>query len=456
MTEAGAEARRILALAWPVMLTSLNWTIMHVMDVALVGHAGTGELGALAAGRTLIFVVMVMGFGALSGVLVYTARADGAGDAPGTGATLRGGLLLALAIGLTVTLVLLPFAEPLIRAAGVAEAMVPAGGRVTQVMAIAFPFQFVMGAAAYFLEGVSRPRRVMLVNIVMLPVNALLAWAWIGGHLGLPAMGAVGAVAATTVVSMAGMAAMLAMCWTLPDAEARGIRRLDRAAWRAAVRGVPRLAGFGAAPALTSAIEIAGFSFLIALSTQLGAAEAGAFQAMFSLHNLVFAIGLGLASATGVRVGNAVGSGAPELARPRAMIAAALGVVLMGAVGIAYVSAADLLARPFSDDAAVTVLAAGALGTVAPFLPFDGIQVILVYALRSLGDQVAAGVNGVIAFGMVTGGSGWMLVRAGWGMDALVWATIAGIVVAALLQGARLMVVTGRISASNRSRSSDR
>ena len=43
------EARRILRLAWPIMLTSLNWTLMHIIDVAVVGHYGTEELAALAA-----------------------------------------------------------------------------------------------------------------------------------------------------------------------------------------------------------------------------------------------------------------------------------------------------------------------------------------------------------------------------------------------------------------------
>jgi MATE family multidrug resistance protein len=101
------EARRILRLAWPVMLTSLNWTLMHLIDVAVVGHAGTGELGALAAGRTLTFVTIVMGLAAMSGVLVFTARADGSNDLPETGEYLRRGVLFALLLGCPAMAVLL-------------------------------------------------------------------------------------------------------------------------------------------------------------------------------------------------------------------------------------------------------------------------------------------------------------------------------------------------------------
>ena len=50
-TELSAETRRILALAWPVALTSLNWTILHVTDVVLVGLVSTAEVAALGASR---------------------------------------------------------------------------------------------------------------------------------------------------------------------------------------------------------------------------------------------------------------------------------------------------------------------------------------------------------------------------------------------------------------------
>src|SRR5688572_28936065 len=90
-----AETRRILALAWPVVLTSLNWTILHVTDVVVVGLTGTEEVAALGASRSLTFIGIVMALGGLTGVLVHVARADGAGDLRGTGRVFHEGLVLA-------------------------------------------------------------------------------------------------------------------------------------------------------------------------------------------------------------------------------------------------------------------------------------------------------------------------------------------------------------------------
>lgn len=440
-----AEARRLIALAWPVALTSLNWTLMHLIDVAIVGRAGVDELAALAASRSVTFVLIVMGLSALVGILVFTARADGARDLRQTGGCLRVGLLYASLLGTVLAAILYLGGEWMLAAAGVAPALVPGGGAVVRAMAVAMPAQLVLTALSYFLEGISRPRRVTAVNLAMLPANAVLAWAWVGGHLGLPALGAVGAALATATVSVAGALALLAATWTVPGAEARGVRDLSAAAWSRALRDVPQVARFGIVPALTSALELIGFAWLIVLSTRLGDVAAAGFQAMFSLHNLAFATALGFGSAAGVRVGNAVGAGEPAQAAPRTAIAVVLAALAMGTMGLLFWVLRDVIVPPLSaPDPAAIRIGIVLVATLAPFMLFDGIQLVLVYALRSLGDQVAAGANGVVAYFGVTGGLGWWLYSAGWGAPGLAVACGGGMVAAALLQGVRFVMVARR------------
>jgi MATE family multidrug resistance protein len=131
---------------------------------------------------------------------------------------------------------------------------------------------------------------------------------------------------------------------------------------------------------------------------------------------------------------------------PRTLIAVARSTVVMVVIGMIFHFGSALFVRPFSNDPAVYAMAAGMLALLAPFMFFDGIQMVLVYALRSLGDQVAAGVNGIIAFFCVTGGLGWWLVRNGYGPDALIYASAAGMIVAAILQTLRMWVISCRSS----------
>jgi MATE family multidrug resistance protein len=439
-----AETRRILALAWPVALTSLNWTILHVTDVIVVGFTGTDQVADLGASRALTFIGLVMAIGALSGVLVHVSRADGAGDLKGTGRVFHEGLLLGLALGAVSGTILLTLADPMLLALGVAPEIAPGAAAVVRVMALAYPFQLLIIAASFFLEGVSRPRRVTVVNLAILPLNAVLAWALSGGHLGLPALGAVGAAGATAIASALGAAGMLTAAWTLPRAKARGVHDLRALLSAETRRGALRLARFGAVPALASGLELAGFSILIALSTQQGEAVTHAFQVVFSIHNLTFSLALGMGSAAGVRAGNAVGEGVPQQAAWRAGIAATLSAVAIGALALPLLLFPAQVVDLFPATGPVHALATAMLPVWAPFILFDGVQVVFVYALRSLGDQVAAGVNSIIAFFLVTGGAGLLLVAMGWGPFALVYASGFGMVVAAAGSGGRLWWINRR------------
>src|SRR3546814_3802779 len=90
----------------------------------------------------------VAAWGAMSGVLVFVARADGAGDLRRTGRVLREGLVLGLGFGVAAWIVLFGFASELLAAVGIVPALVPDAARVVRVMAFGFPFQLVIVAPA--------------------------------------------------------------------------------------------------------------------------------------------------------------------------------------------------------------------------------------------------------------------------------------------------------------------
>ena len=110
-----------------------------------------------------------------------------------------------------------------------------------------------------------------------------------------------------------------------------------------------------------------------------------------------------------------------------------------------------IIARAFPAEAPVHLLAVAMLAVWAPFILFDGLQVVFMFALRSIGDQVAAGFNGIFAFFLVTGGLGWGLVQMGHGPYALVWGSGLGMVAAALLNSGRFFWVMKRDFNSPRS-----
>ena len=148
-----AEVFRLLGLAWPVVLTSLNWTILHVTDVIVVGMVGEHEVAALSASRSLTYIAIVTGLAWLSGVLVRASRADGAGDLPATGQALRDGMVLGLILGVAAMLILGLGGAALLRGIGVAPALIAPGARVVAVMALAAILPFLALDLIFFGGG---------------------------------------------------------------------------------------------------------------------------------------------------------------------------------------------------------------------------------------------------------------------------------------------------------------
>ena len=84
-------------------------------------------------------------------------------------------------------------------------------------------------------------------------------------------------------------------------------------------------------------------------------------------------------------------------------------------------------------------LAASMLAIMAAFLVFDGLQYVFGAALRSLGEQVWASLNGIIGFFVVTGGPRLAAgARRAGAPDGLAYAAGIGMLVCASLQFGRL------------------
>ena len=101
-----AEARATFGLAIPIMAGFVGQMLMGIADTMMVGRVGTLPLAAVSLGFHLSHLLMVTGFGVISGITVFTAQAFGAQRRDETGEILRHGIWLSLATGVVATLIL--------------------------------------------------------------------------------------------------------------------------------------------------------------------------------------------------------------------------------------------------------------------------------------------------------------------------------------------------------------
>ena len=386
-----AENRRTLALAAPMMAGQLGQMLMGLTDSVMVGHLGTLPLAVAGLALNVINVPLVFGFGLVAGVATLTSQAHGAGRERDAVETLRHGLGLGAGAGLAL--------------AGLAGAWAWAGGlgAVGQpaevagaargfflILAASLPGALVWQVLKSWCEARSRPWVPFWLTAGAVGSNVLLNWVFIHGRLGVPALGMEGSAWATFAARTGLALALLGYVrWSGatgltgdPSEERRG--GWDAGRWCALLRvGLP----VGA----TLTCEVGLFAGAALMMGTLGATALAAHQIAITCAATTFMLPLGLSMAVGVRLGQAVGSGAGRETRQAIGFGGlALGTGVMAACASGFLLAGRVLARGFVGDAPgeepTVALAAGLLAIAGVFQVFDGAQVVGMGALRGLGD----------------------------------------------------------------------
>lgn len=439
-----SDVARTWSLAWPVFMVDLVVISISTIDVIMVGRSSTDELAYLGIGRTLTWMAIVICSGLLAGVTVFAARADGANTPEEAGNILRRGITYTMALGLICSTTLLLGAEAVLRALDLPDALVEQGADYVRITAIGVPFQLFTMCCFLWLEGISRPRPGMIVMLMTLPLNASLNWLFIDGNLGAPALGASGAALATTLAQSIGAVLIFMYLRRMRDRQHWGLG----GSWRGAWRDGKSLRRFGYAPGFATGMEFLGFNALNVMTGYLGIMVVGAYQVVFSLHALSFAVAMGFASATAVRVGNAMGRNDPAAVGHQVRLSAGMTIAAMMPFVLVYLLIPEVPISVFGVDADVAQLTMVFIAIIAPFLIFDGLQYMLVFALRAAGDEMFASALQVGSFLVVMAGSGALFTFAlDFGPPGIGWGMAAGIVCAAVLLGLRFLVVQRRLMA---------
>ncbi len=383
------EARAMVVLATPLILTQLAQMAIGTTDLILLGRFSQSALAAAAIGNTIFYLGWLAGGGPAAAVAPMIAQHLGARPKArgGVRASLRMGLW-AVAITSAIMMPVMWSAEPILRALGQAPSLAHMAGQFCFVLAFGLPFTLGYQALRNFATALGRPRAAMAVMIATIAFNALAGWILIFGHLGAPRLGIVGSGLATASSALFSFLAMLAVVHLDPALRVyRVTRRLHRPA-RTKLAEVFRL---GLPIGMTMTFEAMMFNAMTLLMGTFGTISLAAHQIALNVGSITFMVPLGIGMAATVRVGVAAGAGDTAGARRSGLTAFGLAtgfMLLMGSV-IALESrpiAALYLRSGSVADAAAITLAALFLKCAAAFQVFDGIQVVGAFSLRGLKD----------------------------------------------------------------------
>lgn len=415
------ESRATLALAVPIMAGQVSQMVMGLIDSAMVGRIGVLPLAASAFANSVLMVPFVFGMGLLTCLSVRASQSHGAGEERESGEVLRHGLALAALAGLLMTVLVWVLSFHLNKFGQPADVVAEARTFLLLMGCSIVPAMLALGLKQ-FSEALNNPWPPTLIMLAAVPLNVLLNWVFIYGNLGVAPQGLNGAGYATLISRFASFLLIVAYIWRAPS-----IRPSLPASWRAPWEGArfASLLRIGIPAALQILLEVSAFALGAIFAGWLGRDSLAAHQIALSCAGTTFMLPLGLAIATTIRVGQAVGSGDLTRVRPIGFTSFGLALAGMAITATLFWIFAVPIAGAFVNDPNVALLAARLLVITALFQLFDGLQVVGAGALRGLSDATVPMLCFLVAYWLLGVPLGYYAAfRLDWGV-AGIWSGFA-------------------------------
>lgn len=369
----------------------LGHIFVSFADNIMVGQLGAAELAAVSLGNSFFFIAMSLGIGFASAITPLVAEADSAKNSLGVKNALKHGLILCAILSVLLYLLML-LAVPVIhymkQPLEVVELAIP----YLYIISISIIPLVVFEALKRFSDGLSNTKYPMYATIAANIINIIINYLLIFGSFGFPKLGIVGA-GIGTLVSRIIMIFFLSLIFMKKEKFKPYIlnikfRIVDSLIFK-------KIINIGFPSALQMLFEVGIFTAAIWMSGVLGKNFQAANQIAFNLSAMTFMVGVGLSVAAMIRVGNQKGLSDFIELRRIAFSIFMLTVLIEMFFAVMFLVFRDWLPTIYLDtenlsktleNTEVILIASKLLLIVALFQIFDGLQVVILGALRGMQD----------------------------------------------------------------------
>jgi MATE family multidrug resistance protein len=380
-----------LRLAYPIILGMVGHTLIGIVDNIMVGKLGSTELAAVSLGNSMIFIAISLGIGFSTAITPIVAEGDAEKNDTKIRSAFHHGLFLCIILGFMLFgLVVLakPIMELLDQPADVIKLAKP---YLDWVAFSLIPLVIYQGYKQ-FADGLSLTKYSMyamiMANVLHVGINYLLIYGiWI-----FPKMGIIGAALGTVISRIAMVLFMHIMLSRREDLK----RYFQNFSFEEIKKEtIKKIVALGFPSAMQMLFEVVLFAASIWLCGNIGKTSQAANQIALSLASMTFMFAMGLSVTSMIRVSNQRGlndfKNLVVVARSIFLLAiiieivfAILFVVFHKALPYLFLNmenGAQLL-----DNTEVISIASKLLLIAAVFQITDGIQVVVLGALRGLQD----------------------------------------------------------------------
>ncbi|MDO4728338.1 MAG: MATE family efflux transporter [Bacteroidota bacterium] len=385
------EFSKNIKLAYPVILGMIGHTLTGIIDNIMVGNLGATELAAVSLGNSFVFVAMSIGIGFSTAITPLVAQRHAQKDVLGTKDIFHHGLFLCTLIGI-ILFGAVYLLKPIIQYMGQSEQVLSMVYPYIDVVAFSLIFVLIFQGYKQFADGMSKTKysmySIFISNFVNLVVNFVLIYGfWI-----FPKMGIIGAAIGTLVSRLV---MIVVMHYLLKkDAELKlyfqgiNFRQISKEL-------INKIVKIGFPSALITFFEVVLFASSVWLTGAISPTAQAANQIALSLATMTFMFAMGFSVTAMIRVGNQNGLKDFEYLKVVARSIMLLTLILQVFFAMLFVLLNHFLpqlfldmndTQKFAENMEVTHIASKLLLVAAIFQVSDGLQTVLLGALRGIQD----------------------------------------------------------------------
>ena len=400
------EFRYNLKLAYPVMIGMLGHTFVQFIDNVMVGQLGTAELAAISLGNSFVFIAMSIGIGFSQAITPLIAEADGAKKDNDISGIFEHSFLICLILGLILfTVVFLN------------RNLLYSMNQPIEVVKLASPYLFWVSFSLIsivtfqsfrqFADGLSFTKAAMYSTLLGNVINVILNFFLIFGLWIFPKLGVEGA-AIGTLISRICMLIFIVVYLKLHKKLSKYIKRFFPS--KVQIQRLKKIIYLGLPSALHSFFEVAFFISAVWMAGIIGKNSQAANQIALNLASMTYMVALGVGVAAMIRVGNQRGMMNFIKLREVALSTLLLIIIIDIFFCIIFLIFNDYLpllyldlgdSNNLNDVNEVIELASKLLIIAGVFQLFDGIQAVVLGALRGMQDVNKPALIIFLSYGLI-------------------------------------------------------
>lgn len=377
-----SEFKKNLSIAYPVMLGQLGHVLVGLADNIMVGQLGAAPLAAVSLANSIVFIALSLGIGFTFAITPLIAEADGEKSIENGRSYFQHGMLLSIVLGVVLFFALL-LMKPILYHMDQPEEVVALAIPYYKIVAFSMiPLMFFQGLKQ-FCDGLSLTKYAMKATVVANVINVFFNYMLIYGIWIFPKLGIEGAAFGTMFSRFAMVLFIIIIIRSKPVLspyfKSFSVSEIKRDVLK-------RVFNLGYPTALQMLFEVGIFASGVLIAGALGTNIQAANQIALNLSSMTFMIAVGLGVTATVRVGNQKGLKNYKELRRIAISIILLMILIDLFFAAGFILAKDLLPTIYIENVEVIETAAILIVISGFFQLSDGIQVVVLGALRGLQD----------------------------------------------------------------------